>query len=272
MGIRVRVSTGAEGGILRMVGWSVGGHIAFTVVLVFLPRFIPREPPPPILLTADIVSADQLRAPGGPPAPRPAPAGPSPQERAERAREAVEKKKEPPKPPPEPRKAEPKPEKEKEAAQPVKVDRTTPPPPGEKPEKPSAAPEPEPPPAEPTPPLQEGVGLSAPGGGGDSDIPSITSASFPYQYYRTILVNNIRGRWNRPLTPGLRESLRCAVSFVISKRGQVSNVALSVPSGFPPLDDSAVRAVLDSSPLPPLPFQYTTSSVRAQIIFELTPD
>ena len=86
------------------------------------------------------------------------------------------------------------------------------------------------------------------------------------------LVNQIRSRWNRPLTPGLVEPLRCAVEFVISSGGQVSDVALSMPSGFPPLDDSAVRAVLDSEPLPPLPYQYTTPSVRAEMIFELTPD
>jgi TonB family protein len=282
--LRLRVSTGPDGGILKMVGWSVAGHIAFTIIFIFLPRVLPHTPPPPLLMTASIVSASDLQPSGGPPAPRAATTGPTPEERAHEAEEAakeVPKPVPPPKKEPEPPKPpDPAPAKKKaaEAIKPVKADPSTPPPPGakkqEKEEAASPAPvaQPEQPAVSPAAPLQEGVGLGASGGDGSTGVPSITSNQFPFQYYRTILVANIRSRWNRPLTPGLREPLRCAVAFVISRGGQVSGVSLSVPSGFPPLDESAVRAVLDSNPLPPLPYQYTTSSVSAEIIFELTAD
>ncbi len=282
--VRVRVALGPQpgAGILLMVGYSLAGHVVFLILTIFLPRVIPRDPPPPVLLTASIVSMDALG--GGspaPPAPKPVKAGPSPEERAEAAarKERVVKEEEPP---------------SEEAPEPQpKPDKKTPPPPGEKPapkkeEKKKEAPKPEPPGEErpgperatpgpgeagaPTAPLPEGIGLGTGGGDAAGGVPSITSASFPYQYYRTTLVNLIRSRWSRPLTPGLRESLRCAVSFIISREGSVSDVALSVSSNFPPLDESAVRAVMEASPLPPLPYQYSSSSVRAEMIFELTPD
>jgi protein TonB len=121
-------------------------------------------------------------------------------------------------------------------------------------------------------PLPEGVGLSAGAADPGTGIPSITSAVFPYDWYRTTIVNLIRSRWRRPVTPGLIQPLRCAVSFVVARNGALGDVAVSASSGFAPLDLSAQRAVVEAGPLPPLPFQYTAESVRAEIIFELTPD
>lgn len=275
--LRVRLHLGTEpgGGILGMVGYSIAGHILFLFLLVFLPRVIPHQPPMPAVLTASIVSMPASAPPGAPP-PKAAPEGPTPEERAEIAARKERVVKKPPEEKPPEKKAEPAP----------KPDKTVPPPPDAKkkrkkkePPRPEPVPETKEAPSKAQPeqapgpagPISQGVGLGA-GSESESGIPSINSASFPYQYYRTTLVNLIRSHWNRPLTPGLTSPLRCAVAFVISKSGQVSDVGLSVPSGFPPLDDSAVDAVLEAAPLPPLPYQYSTPSVRAEMIFELTPD
>jgi protein TonB len=252
--VKLRLAEGPDTRIMGMVGYSVAGHIVFLLLMLFLPRVIPREPPPPVLLTAQIVSLPDQQVGGAPP-PEPVRSGPTPEERAEEAaREA--RKREAPEAPPLPDKPKP-------------PQRNKPKPPAAKPVTKKEVAKPEPAPAT---PLTQGVGLGAGTPDTGSGVPSVSSASFPYQYYRTIMVNLIRSRWSRPLTPGLAEPLRCAVAFVISKNGQISNVSLSVPSDFPPLDDSAVRAVLDTNPLPPLPYQYTTSSVRAELIFELTAD
>jgi len=264
-----------------MVGYSVAGHVIFLILTVFLPRVIPRDPPPPVLLTASIISAGEAGLAGGaPPAPAPVRSGPTPEERADAA---ARKERTPKEPPEEKRPSKPKSESPKAPPPVKKADPKTPPPPGEKsarqeedhegPAPPSGGSAPEKPATpEPAAPLAEGVGLGTGGGDARAGVPSITSASFPYQWYRAALINKIRSSWSRPLTPGLSESLRCAVSFVIARDGTVIDVALAVSSGFPPLDDSAARAVLDSNPLPPLPYQYSTSSVRAEMIFELTPD
>ncbi len=260
--MRVRVQLGAEPstGILAMVGYSALAHVLALILAVFAPRIIPRRPPPPLLLTAQIVSLPS----SGPPAPPAAAAQPTPTERAEEAAARVARKERKPEPiPPEPDKPKPPPRKE---------------PPRKRPEPPPAPAETAPDAgrggAEPQPagPLTEGIGLGAGGDDAGTGIPSITSASFPYRYYRTTIVNLIRARWQRPLTPGLTESLRCAVSFVIARNGDVSDVTVSVPSGLDALDASAMQAVLQAGPLPPLPYQYVSPSVRAELIFELTPD
>ncbi|HZE89555.1 MAG TPA: energy transducer TonB, partial [Verrucomicrobiae bacterium] len=133
------------------------------------------------------------------------------------------------------------------------------------PAKPAAAPSPA------AGPIAEGVGLAAPAGD-PSGVPSLNSAAFPYDWYRATIVNLIRSRWRRPVTPGLASPLRCSVSFLISKSGALSDIAIAASSGFGTLDLSALRAVTEASPLPQLPYQYTSESVRGELVFELTPD
>jgi TonB family protein len=250
-------------GILAMVAYSVAGHILAVTAFMLAPRVIPRRPPPPLVLTGQIVTLPPAwsRPPtGGAPAaaPEPAPA-PSPRPAAP----------EPPKPEPEPKPKPPRARKpEVIPPEPGKPRADTPEPP-RGPDRGPAKAEPEPGPAAPIP---EGVGLAAGGAETGTGIPSISSSVFPYEWYRTTMVNLIRSRWSRPVTPGLTQPLRCSIAFVIGKNGAVGDVAVAASSGFGPLDQSAHRAVLESSPLPPLPYQYTAESVRAELIFELTPD
>lgn len=276
MRVRVRLGPDPGSGIMAMVGYSFAGHILALIVMIFAPDIIPHRPPPPLVLTAQIVSLPQ--GDGAPPAPPRPEAAPrvSPTEMAKKAAAEAKKTREPQREeiPPVPDAPKPKvkpPEKPPKPAGAAVVDDK----PSEKSrgeEEPGSEPEPAESPAQPAGPLTEGIGLGTGGVDDGSGIPSITSASFPYQYYRTAMVNKIRSVWRRPLTPGLRDSLRCAVGFVISKNGQISGAYVSVSSGFGALDDSALRAVMEANPLGPLPYQYTTPSVRAELIFELTPD
>jgi TonB family protein len=259
----VRLGAEPSTGIMAMAGYSLVGHVVGLILLIFMPRIIPHPPPPPLILTANIVSLPES-APPAPPAPRES-AVTAPSERADQAARAARKEREPEVIPPEPDK--PKPPKPTPKPPPRKQ-----PPPRPEPEKTEEKTPDEPAAATPAGPLAQGIGLGAPTQDAGSGIPSITSASFPYQYYRTTMVNLIRARWQRPLTPGLTDSLRCAISFLISKNGRVDGVAVSVPSGLPALDESAMRAVMHSNPLPPLPYQYMSPSVSAELIFELTPD
>ena len=104
-------------------------------------------------------------------------------------------------------------------------------------------------------------------------IPSIGSSAFPYDYYRSSLVAILQSNWRRPVAPeGLTRTATCRVQFTILKSGIVQDARVAQASGNEALDQSALRAVYNSNPLPPLPFQYGQSSVSAEVVFELTPD
>lgn len=274
MTIRVRIAWSEEPErlLMKMAGISVVGHIVAIIVFSIIPRFT-VAPPPPRATIAEIVPASALfpPAPGGG-QPAAAKSEPTPSQRAEEAKEAART------PPVKKEKAEqPKPVK--------KADPTVPPPPGkpkqEAPEKPARVEtssssngkelDTEPAPSAPGPSSPAGISLG--GGAGPGGIPSLGSSAFPYDYYRASLVAILQSNWRRPVAPeGLREPVSCRVQFTITKSGIVQDARISVPSGNDALDQSALRAIYDSTPLPPLPIQYRQASVSAEVMFELTPD
>jgi TonB family protein len=251
---------------MKMAGYSAVAHLVALIVFSMMPRFT-TPPPMPRTAIAEIIPASALfppAPPGG--APAAAQAEPTPSERAEAAREAGVK-------------PEPAPEEPKKAAK-KKPDPTVPPPPDEKPRQ-KPAPEPAPGaegherPAEPPAPsaADSMAGISLGGAVGSGAIPSIGSSAFPYDYYRSSLVAILQSNWRRPVAPeGLSEPVSCRVQFTILKSGIVQEARISAPSGNDALDQSALRAIYDSNPLPPLPFQYGQASVSAEVLFELTVD
>lgn len=271
MRIRLRIAWGERSDRLLMVtaGWSAAGHFIAIIVFSLIPRFT-TPPPMPHATIAEIIPASALlppAPPGGDPEPRRA--EPTPSERAEAAREAA---RDPEPPPPEPKKPV-----ERAKPQKKKPDPTVPPPPDEKPKEPPA-PEPEPDPGQghgPETPstATTGPGITLGGAVGPGGIPSIGSSAFPYDYYRSSLVAILQSNWRRPVAPdGLAEPVSCRVQFTILKSGIIQDARISAPSGNDALDQSALRAVFDSNPLPPLPFQYGQGSVGAEVVFELTSD
>jgi len=61
---------------------------------------------------------------------------------------------------------------------------------------------------------------------------------------------------------------RVYLTFKISRDGSVRDVDITQSSGVPEVDRSALRAVLASNPLPPLPPEYSGSSVDVQFYFD----
>ena len=276
MKLRVRISTGedSERILMKMAAFSVVGHVIGLVVFSVLPRFV--EPPRPARsIIGELVPASALLPPT-PLSPSHS-AGPTPSERAAAARKASEEAVKP-KPPTPPRKKEPSPEP------PPEPERTTPPTePVEAAEPTPVEPEASGGPIDPTEAVSEVTGEEpapvSPGGisfGGAENpegIPSIGSSVFPYDYYRSSLVSILQSHWRRPVAAeGLPEALQCRIQFTIIKSGIIQSPTIVSPSGNRALDQSALRAVYDSSPLPPLPFQYGHGSVSAEVLFELTPD
>jgi periplasmic protein TonB len=260
----------AERILMKIAGVSAVAHLGALIVFSVLPRFM-TPPPMPRATIAEIVPASALQLPGGTPEAKQN--VPTPSQRAEAAKKA-QLKPEPPRP------------VEKKAPPPRPDPKTPPLEPAKRPPAKAEPPKPEPPAPqhedepEEEPPGEDGKGgenesggISFGGAGTVGGIPSIGSSAFPYDYYRSSLVSVLQSNWRRPVAPdGLTRTVSARVQFTILKSGIIQDPRLVERSGNEALDQSALRAVYDSNPLPPLPFQYGFASVTAEVVFELTPD
>lgn len=251
------------------------GVLAGAVVAGSLGNGVPERPR---IYTVSIVS----EAPGGPEG---SPAGPPPEPEMEQPERDT---KPPPEPKPDPPKPEPEPrEKPAKAPEPRKPE----PAPAERPRERRVPPESreEPSPGQATPPSEsteppsptadageggdgEGAGLLA-GPGTPGGVPTIDSEAFPFAYYRRVLTTRLRAAWSRPLVPGgLTRPIRTTVRFEILRGGAITGVETVSASGYAPLDRSALRAVYDANPLPPLPEEFVGNRLAVNFYFELTPE
>lgn len=85
-------------------------------------------------------------------------------------------------------------------------------------------------------------------------------------YYFVLIQDKITGNWTPPkMSPGTTASV--SVSLKILRSGQVRNLTVGTSSGDRLLDDSAVRAVSLSSPLPPLPPLFKAEALSLELRF-----
>lgn len=85
--------------------------------------------------------------------------------------------------------------------------------------------------------------------------------------YVRILRQRIWSEWTQSAVYGNNQV--CVVGLTVSKSGEVSDIRVEKPSGNSFYDNVALRAVRNSSPLPPLPAGFPTSEQRFRIQFRL---
>jgi len=107
---------------------------------------------------------------------------------------------------------------------------------------------------------QGGMGFSGPGGG---DF----TGKFPT--YVDAVRNRISSNWlQSTVDPTVRWAPRAQFSFQILRDGTVTNVQMMQSSGNRSVDNSALRAILSSSPMSGLPSNYSGNSVTVEFWFE----
>jgi len=90
-----------------------------------------------------------------------------------------------------------------------------------------------------------------------------------YGAYVQTMVRKISQNWLKGLVDQrITRAPRVYVSFDIARDGTLSSVAVKQSSGIPSLDNSAMRAIYASNPMPPLPSDYHGSSVNVNFYFE----
>lgn len=90
-----------------------------------------------------------------------------------------------------------------------------------------------------------------------------------YSWYVAAVRNRISANWLlATISPGVVAAPRVYINFDILSDGSVTNVRIVQPSGIPEVDRSALRAVLASNPLGPLPTDYSGNRVSVEFYFD----
>lgn len=243
---RIRLVARLGGTGSELSPWVVGSlvvHVLFVAALVLLPSLRPRKPFPDNPIVVDLVAsarpaAMQARTPApSPPAPEPTP---PPEGVRLETRE----------PPP----VKPRPEKEKEKRKEPPKPRPSPPPPVDPVEEPSA-------PAGPPGVVGEGSSVTA------AEIGDVRFA-----WYRDSVTAALYSNWRRPILDGLIDPVEVRVTFEILRDGSVRDLRVDQASGVLVFDRSALRAVSDAAPLPPLPGNWREPTLPAAFVFRLFPE
>lgn len=106
-----------------------------------------------------------------------------------------------------------------------------------------------------------------PGGGGVGVGPN---SAFGNQFgaYADLVVQRVTDKWQTNGLAGLNLPT-VVVTFDILRNGTVQNAKIEQRSGNATLDFSALRAVTDAAPFPPLPPNYSGSSTNVELRFQL---
>jgi protein TonB len=100
---------------------------------------------------------------------------------------------------------------------------------------------------------------------------SFGDAAFGDRYgtYVEAVQRRISQNWLKSLVDSrVTTAPRVYLEFEIARDGTISNVAVQQSSGIPTLDRSALRAILASNPLQPLPSDYRGGNVQVRFYFE----
>ena len=90
-----------------------------------------------------------------------------------------------------------------------------------------------------------------------------------YGWYVDAIRTRISGNWLlSTISPNLMSAPRAFVNFDILRDGTITNIRLTQSSGNPEVDRSTLRAVEASSPLGPLPSDYSGSKVSVSFYFD----
>jgi protein TonB len=97
---------------------------------------------------------------------------------------------------------------------------------------------------------------------------TLNVSDFPFAWYLAAIHRKVTERWEGRALPGRQP----VVTFEIARGGQVSNVAIKNSSGNPHYDLTAMRAIADAAPFPPLPGEFPGSVLRVHMGFNFTQD
>ena len=116
--------------------------------------------------------------------------------------------------------------------------------------------------APPAPAAAIAAGPAVPVGG--TGVVGLEGGDFPYTLYIERMKTLIGGHWYRPQVGA---GPATTIYFAIQRDGSIHDAKIETESGNGTFDRAALRAVLESTPLPPLPFGYTGNYLGVHLNF-----
>ncbi len=108
----------------------------------------------------------------------------------------------------------------------------------------------------------------APVAGGLAGQVAVDDANFEFAYYLQMVRAQVARNWTPPA--GAASGARVEVYFRVSRAGAISGLRLETASGNEIFDQSALRAVVITEQLPPLPLGYSGADLGIHFGFEYT--
>jgi TonB family protein len=100
-------------------------------------------------------------------------------------------------------------------------------------------------------------------GGGPGEGSTLDVADFCCPDYLVLMTERIKSAWDQ--NQGVAG--QTVVRFTIQRDGRLTEAVVEKPSGYPPLEFFALRAVLMTRQLPPLPAAFTNPSLTVHLNF-----
>ncbi len=101
---------------------------------------------------------------------------------------------------------------------------------------------------------------------GVSSTVTVDAEDFPFLYYLAALRSKVSSHWS---PPGTAEA-RTVIFFRVYRDGTLAETYLETPSGNVVFDQAALRAVVVSEPLPPLPEEFDAEDLGVHFAFQYT--
>src|SRR5262249_49851323 len=117
----------------------------------------------------------------------------------------------------------------------------------------------------PAPPTPRGLPTASPTGAGTL---TVDASDFPYAWYLRQVLQKVQDEWQRQNQRS--EPAQKPLVFVeIQRDGKIGTPKIEQSSGNSVYDHAALRAVVEASPFPPLPSEWSRPSLRVVFRFDL---
>ncbi len=118
-----------------------------------------------------------------------------------------------------------------------------------------------------------GIGIGEGTGGGYGFGPGygdrIGFSNVPFAYYLKVIHGRISSNWiTAQINTGLTGRYYTVILFKIFRNGQISEPQVVDSTGVRTMDLSAVRAIRNSTPFPPIPPEYEDEYMQIRLFFE----